>query len=81
MHNKKQWVLAAAMAALLIAASWFCVSVWRATPAMPVYGNVILAVAAFLVLMSGCGLIALMFYSHRKGYDEPARSNRTTARE
>jgi len=44
---------------------------------MPLYGNIILGAAAILVLVSGCGLIALMFYSHRKGYDEPARSNRT----
>jgi hypothetical protein len=44
---------------------------------MPLYGNIILATAAIFVLVSGCGLIALMFYSHRKGCDEPARSNRT----
>ncbi|MBR0782158.1 hypothetical protein JQ635_12140 [Bradyrhizobium iriomotense] len=75
-RNNYQWVLAAVLAALLVAAPWFCVSVWRSTPAMPVYGNVILAGAAVLVLVSGCGLIALMFYSHRKGYDEPARSDR-----
>lgn len=77
LRNKSQWILAAVLAALLVAASWFCLSVWRTTPAMPTYGNVILAVAAILVLVSGCGLIALMFYSHRKGYDEPARSDRT----
>ncbi|MEY9881910.1 hypothetical protein [Bradyrhizobium sp. USDA 329] len=76
MSNKNQWLLAAVSAALLIAATWFCISVWRATP-MPLYGNVILSGAAVLILVSGCGLIALMFYSHRKGYDEPARSNRT----
>jgi hypothetical protein len=26
--------------------------------------------------VTGGGLIALMFYSRRKGYDEPARSDR-----
>jgi hypothetical protein len=78
MRNRNQWVLAAVLAALLVAASWFCLSVWRSTPAMPLYGNVILAVAAVFVLVSGCGLIALMFYSHRKGYDELARNNRTS---
>lgn len=75
MRNGNQWILAAVLAALLVGATWFCVSVWRSTPGMPVYGNVILAVAAVLMLVSGCGLIALMFYSHRKGYDEPPRSN------
>ena len=76
-RNKNQLFLAAVLAALLVVATWYCVAVWRATP-MPMYGNIILGVAAILVLISGCGLIALMFYSHRRGYDEPARSNRTT---
>jgi uncharacterized membrane-anchored protein len=75
-RNKSHWILAAVLAALLVVATWYCVTVWRATP-MPLYGNIILGAAAILVLVSGCGLIALMFYSHRKGYDEPARSNRT----
>jgi len=74
--NKNQWLLAAVLAALLVAATWYCVAVWRVTP-MPLYGSIILGVAAVMVLASGCGLIALMFYSHRQGYDEPARSNRT----
>jgi hypothetical protein len=38
--------------------------------------QLILGAAAILMLVTGCGLIALMFYSRRKGYDEPARSNR-----
>ena len=77
MSNKSQWLLAAALAALLITATWFCVSVWRAAPSMSLYSNIILGGAALMVLVSGCGLIALMFYSHRKGYDEPARTDRT----
>ena len=76
-RNKNQWLLVAVLAVLLLAARWFCLSVWRATPSMPLYGNIVLAAAAILVLVFGCGLIALMFYSHRKGYDEPARSDRT----
>ncbi|PPQ16983.1 hypothetical protein GA0061098_101496 [Bradyrhizobium shewense] len=76
-RNKNQWLLIAVLAVLFLGASWFCLSVWRATPSMPPYGNIVLAAAAILVLVLGCGLIALMFYSHRKGYDEPARSNRT----
>lgn len=35
-----------------------------------------MGVAAILVLVAGCGLITLMFYSYRRGYDESARSNR-----
>ncbi len=78
MRNTSRWVLAAVLAALLIGASWFCFSIWRATPAMPLYGSVILTVAAVLVLVSGCGLIALIFYSQRKGYVEPAGHDGTT---
>jgi hypothetical protein len=44
---------------------------------MPLYGNIIMAVAAILALVGGCGLIALVFYSQRKRYDEPGRSDRT----
>jgi hypothetical protein len=36
-----------------------------------------MGVAAVLILAIGCGLIALMYHSQRKGYDEPARSDRT----
>jgi hypothetical protein len=71
-----RWVVGTLLAALLVAAIWYCVAVWQATPSMPLYRNVILGGAAILMLVTGCGLIALMFYSRRKGYDEPARSNR-----
>lgn len=32
--------------------------------------------ATILMLVSGCGLITLMFHSRRKGHDEPARRNK-----
>lgn len=78
MRNKNEWLLAAVLTALLVAATWYCVSVWRATPSMPLYGNIILGVAAIMVLVSGCGLIALVFYSHRRGHEEATRTNRAT---
>ncbi|WP_456622803.1 MULTISPECIES: hypothetical protein [unclassified Bradyrhizobium] len=70
-----QWLLGAVLIALLVVAVWFCVAVWQATSSMPLYRNVILGSAAILMLVIGCGLIALMFYSRRKGYDEPPRHN------
>jgi hypothetical protein len=76
-RHTNQWLLAAMLAALLIGATWYCVSVWRAAPSMPPYGNIILGAAATLVLVSGCGLIALIFYGHRRGCDDPACRNRT----
>lgn len=74
--NRNQRLLVAVLTALLVGTTWYCVAVWRATPSMPLYGNIILGGAAILMLVSGCGLIALMFYSSRNGYDEPARRNR-----
>jgi hypothetical protein len=75
-RNTKQWLVWAALTALLVVAATYCVSVWQATPSMPFYRNIILGGAIVLMLVFGCGLIALMFYSRRKGYDEPPRSNR-----
>lgn len=75
-RSKNRWLLAAVLTALLVGATWYCVSEWRAAPSMPLYGNIIMGVAAILALVAGCGLITLIFYSHRKGYDESARSNR-----
>jgi hypothetical protein len=37
---------------------------------------VMIGIAATLSLVAGCGLIALMYYSNRKGYDDPPRSDR-----
>ncbi|QAU46371.1 hypothetical protein EAS56_31985 [Bradyrhizobium guangzhouense] len=78
MRNTNQRRLVIILAGLLIAAIWFGVSVWKNAPSMPLYGNILFALATILMLVTGCGLIALMFYSRRKGYDEPARTNRTT---
>ncbi|WP_333968862.1 hypothetical protein [Bradyrhizobium sp. CCBAU 45384] len=75
-RNTRHWLLSAALAALLVLAVWYCASVWQATSPMPLYRNVILGVAAVLMFVIGVGLTALMFYSRRKGYDEPARSDR-----
>ncbi|WP_439409161.1 hypothetical protein ACNJX9_13235 [Bradyrhizobium sp. DASA03076] len=75
-HNTRHWLLSAALVALLVLAVWYCASVWQATSPMPLYRNVILGVAVVLMFVIGSGLTALMFYSRRKGYDEPARSDR-----
>jgi hypothetical protein len=64
-RNTNQWLLAAVLAALLIGAIWYCLSMWRAAPSMPLYGTIIVGAAAILVLASGCGLIALIFHGRR----------------
>jgi len=70
------WLIGVALVGLLAATAGDGVSVWRATPPMPLWGNVVIGIAATLSLVAGCGLIALMYYSNRKGYDDPPRSDR-----
>jgi hypothetical protein len=58
--------------ALLALAIWFAVGSWSAMegPPMPLIGWLALAGGAFFSLVIGCGLMALMFYSHRHGHDD-----------
>jgi hypothetical protein len=56
----------AVLVALLVAALWYYVAIWRATPSMPVYGNIIVDVAVVSALVAGCGLTALMYYNQCK---------------
>jgi hypothetical protein len=58
--------------ALLAGALWFAYYEWTAIegPPMPTWGYVALIGGVLFSLVVGCGLMALMFYSHRHGYDE-----------
>lgn len=73
MRTKAHWLLMAVMAALLAMTFWYSLMIWRTTPAMSLYGSIIVGVAAVLAVVAGCGLIALMYYSRRKDFDEPPR--------
>ena len=60
--------------ALLLGAVAFAVSVWReADIEIPTYAWGALAAGSFFSVLVGGGLMALVFYSSRSGYDEPAR--------
>ena len=49
----------------------FAVSTWRETTAtMSIHGWIALILGCVFSLVIGCGLFALMFYSHRRGYDD-----------
>jgi hypothetical protein len=65
--------LIAAMIAVLATAGWFTAGSWVAAngPATPAYRYVAMALGAALSSGLGCGLMALLFYSNRHGYDEP----------
>ncbi|OAF16509.1 hypothetical protein AYJ54_38100 [Bradyrhizobium centrolobii] len=76
MRNRSQWFVMIILAALLVASIWYCLQIWRTTPAMPPYGNVVMSLAALVMVVFGSGLIALMYFSGRKGLDETARMSR-----
>jgi TRAP-type C4-dicarboxylate transport system permease small subunit len=70
--------LAIPLFALLAASIWFAYDIWSADegPPMPATGYLALGLGVFFSLVVGCGLMALVFYSNRHGYDERAHGDR-----
>ena len=66
-----------ALFALLAAAVWFAGAAWErfGGGAIPFYGYVAIVGGVLISLLVGGGLMALVFYSSRHGYDDGA--NRT----
>jgi TRAP-type C4-dicarboxylate transport system permease small subunit len=64
--------------AFLAASVWFAYYVWAsdAGPPMPASGFVAMALGVVFSLVVGIGLMALVFYSHRHGYDERGHGER-----
>jgi len=60
---------------ILAASVWWAVSLWMSVegPPMPIGGYVAMWLGIGFSLVVGCGLMALVFYSSRYGYDERAR--------
>lgn len=61
-----------ALFALLAAAVWFAVTAWERFGGgpMPAYGYVAIAGGVLASLLVGGGLMGLVFYSSRHGYDD-----------
>jgi flagellar basal body-associated protein FliL len=67
------WVVIAVLCALLVAACVLGYLGWTSTDnGVPASGYVALVLGVVFSLVVGIGLMALVFYSSRKGYDEPA---------
>jgi hypothetical protein len=64
--------LIAPMLAILVAAGWLAARTWLAAAAapMPASAYVALTLGVVFSLVIGCGLMALLFYSSRHGYDD-----------
>jgi hypothetical protein len=63
---------------ILAAAVWWAATLWNSVegPPMPAGGYVAMWAGVVFSLVIGCGLMVLMFYSSRHGYDERARGER-----
>lgn len=66
------------LVALLAASVWFALYSWTAIegPPIPTEGLVAMALGIVFSLIVGCGLMALVFYSSRRGYDDAVYTDR-----
>ena len=69
--------LIVALAAILVLAILWAIYAWNSVEVeMSVHGYVAMILGIIFSLVVGCGLMALVFYSNRRGYDEPPDLNR-----
>lgn len=67
-----RWLVIAVLCAMLVAACVLGYLGWTSTDtSVPASGYVALVLGVVFSLVVGVGLMALVFYSSRKGYDEP----------
>jgi hypothetical protein len=71
--------LAAVLLGLLGASVWFAAHSWTSVdgPPMPASGYVAMTLGVVFSVVIGCGLMALVFYSNRYGYDDEANDQRS----
>jgi hypothetical protein len=69
----RKFALAAPLLALLVVAMWYAAQSWTALegPDMPTGLYVAMILGILFSILIGSGLMALVFYSSRHGYDEP----------
>jgi hypothetical protein len=67
------------LVALLAAAVWVAVYAWTEIegPGLPIEGKVAMGLGIVFSLIVGCGLMALVFYSSRHGYDDAVHFDST----
>ncbi len=69
--------LVLALIAILAASLWYAAGAWLSVtgPPMPAVGYAAMILGIVLSLIVGFGLMALLFYSSRHGYDEPSHED------
>ncbi len=70
--NPMRALLVLGLFGILALAVWFAASAWShfGGEAIPLYGYVAIAGGVLISLLVGGGLMALVFYSSRHGYDD-----------
>jgi hypothetical protein len=70
--------LFAALLGILAGALWYAAYAWRSVegPPMPASGYIFMTLGVVLSVAVGCGLMGLVFYSSRHGYDEQGNAER-----
>ncbi len=64
------WLAAAILGGLFGAAVWFAFYGWNLAPnEMDIHGYIAMALGVLFTAALGGGLMALLFWSHKKGYD------------
>jgi hypothetical protein len=78
-----QAIVLAVLVALLIGTGIGAISMWNASSdvEMSTHGWIALGLGTFFSLIIGCGLMALIFYSSRYGYDDAVDDFRDNRRE
>jgi len=67
----KSFFLVLPLLAILAVALWCAVHAWNAVDVeMSVHGYIAMILGIIFSLVVGCGLMGLMFYSSRHGYDD-----------
>jgi TRAP-type C4-dicarboxylate transport system permease small subunit len=63
--------------AMLSAAIWIGYDIWETTADIPISenGHIAMGIGAALLLLVGCGMMALLLYRSRHGHDEPPHEN------
>ena len=68
--TKAAWVAVIVLGGLFGAAVWFAFYGWNLVPnEMDTNGYVAMALGILFTVLLGGGLMALLFWSHRKGFD------------
>jgi hypothetical protein len=65
------WITMTVLGGFFGAAMWYAFRVWETVPdRMTTNGFIAMALGIVFTIALGAGLMALLFWSHRKGYDQ-----------